>query len=90
MEANKEIQILAGDLVLGESTRQHQELILISEKGEWRESPLTGVAIRTELQNETTGAELLTRIKKEFERDGMSVLQIKAKGQSITTEAIYE
>lgn len=90
LNSNKDPKIMNGDFAYGESTRQHQELILISEKGEWRENPLTGVGIRTELQNETTGSELLTAIKREFEKDGMTVLQIKAKGGNITTEAIYE
>lgn len=90
LEANTEPVIKEGDFVAGESTRQHQKLLLIAEKGEWRESPLTGIGLRTELMNETTGIELLTTIKKEFEKDGMSVLQIKSKEGNITAEAIYE
>lgn len=82
--------IVNGDFVNIESTRQHQKLLLVSEKGEWRESPLVGVAIRTELLNENTGNDLIQKIKREFEQDGMTVLQIKGQGDKIQTEAIYE
>jgi hypothetical protein len=34
-----------GDFVLIEGDEQHQELLLLTSQGEWRQSPLTGVGL---------------------------------------------
>lgn len=78
-----------GDLVAGESTRQHQKILLLTHKGELRESPLRGVGLRDFINEEDNGG-LRIEIKREFESDGMAVKSIKARDAKINVEALYE
>lgn len=78
-----------GDFVTGESTRQHQPLLLLIEKGELKEFPTRGVGIATWLNDHTTG-NLNGAIKKEFELDGMKVLKVSGLGENFNVEAVYE
>lgn len=39
---DKDLVVAKGDFTVGESEEQHIELILLSTKGSWRQSPLTG------------------------------------------------
>ena len=65
----------AGQLVYGESTLQNQKLLLASNKGDFKESPTACVGIGLWLKdNDAEG--LPGEIKKEFERDGMTVNSI--------------
>ncbi|MBL7779926.1 MAG: hypothetical protein JNM22_01830 [Saprospiraceae bacterium] len=78
-----------GDFVTGESTRQHQQLLLLVEKGELKEFPSRGVGIASWLLDDATG-NLNGQIKREYEADGMKVLKIAGSGQTFNVEAIYE
>ncbi len=88
LDDNFDILIENGDLVLGECTRQNQVLLLYAEKGEIREFPTRGIGIRSWILDEQSG-DLNSAIKREFEADGMTVLQVKTQGDTITTEAVY-
>lgn len=65
-----------GELVLGDATNQNQKLILISNKGEWKEFPELGVGIEQMLSNENYN-EVLIDAKKNLEYDGMEVKNIR-------------
>lgn len=71
-----------GDFLLGDPTYQNQELLLLSQKGEWKENPTIGVGISNYLLDEGK-ADLLRDIRIEFNRDGMKVEKISmdAKGK---------
>lgn len=84
-----DLAFAAGDFVAGESTRQHQQLLLLIEKGELKEFPTRGVGISTWLNDHTTG-NLNGLIKREFELDGMKVLKVSGLGESFNVEAVYE
>lgn len=77
-----------GDLVIGESTRQHQQLLLLSEKGEIREYPTRGVGLRSWILDDAMGS-LNGEIKKQFELDGMKVQGVKLSGTTLEIEATY-
>jgi hypothetical protein len=64
-----------GDFVLGESTTQHQQLLIMTTKGAWKENPLVGVGAMQYLENEDN-AGLLNEIRKQFTTDGMTVTKI--------------
>lgn len=66
-----------GDFAIGESTQQHQEDLLMSEKGEWLSDLTAGVGIRSMLLNDSEPDELKVEIQVEFERDGMDVNSLK-------------
>lgn len=65
-----------GELVIGNATNQNQKLILISNKGEWKEFPELGVGIEQMLSNENYN-EVLIEAKKNLEYDGMEVKNIR-------------
>lgn len=71
-----DFQIENGDFVIGDATLQHQQDILISHKGEYKESPELGIGILTEVNNENPRA-ILAQIKRNFEYDGMTVKTLK-------------
>lgn len=78
-----------GDFAVGESTGQHQNLLLLSEKGMWRQHPLTGVGIASALLDDSPGA-IKREILKEFELDGMRVKKVRISPQNINVAAEYE
>lgn len=85
-----DLLIEGGDFVVGESTRQHQQLLLVVEKGELREFPLRGVGANTWLNEDSGALNINAEIKREFEADGMKVLQVATVGNTVQTEAYYE
>jgi hypothetical protein len=64
--------IANGDFVVGDSSNQHQEHILIAHKGEYREFPEIGVGI-TDMLNDDEVDHWLIEIKKNLQYDGMQV-----------------
>jgi hypothetical protein len=89
LDNSLDLLIQDGDLVSGEATRQHQTLLLLTEKGENREFPTRGVGIR-QWQNDDVPGNLLGQIKREFEADGMTVLQVSGNGTQVQVEGEYE
>lgn len=85
-----DVLIANGDFVAGESTRQHQSLLLLIEKGELREFPLRGVGLRSWLLDDQVG-DLNAAIKREFEADGQTVSLVKTLANgNIQVEGVYE
>lgn len=73
-----------GDFVVGDTTRQHQGLLFISQPGEWRQYPLVGVGAKDFL-NDDRVAEMATEIQKQFEADGMVVTKVTVKEEGQTS-----
>lgn len=65
-----------GELITGDATNQNQQLILIANKGEWKEFPELGVGIVEMLSNENYN-EIMIEAKKNLEYDGMEVNNIR-------------
>lgn len=90
LDASFDLLIQNGDFVIDESTRQHQQLLILTEKGENREFPTRGVGISNWLNDDTPSGDLNAAIKKEFIADGMKIIAITNVGYTINTEAVYE
>lgn len=88
LDADFNWQVKDGDFVVGESTQQHQHLLLITQPGEIRQSPLTGVGLADFLESEDPGI-LKQTIQKQFELDGMSIRRLVI-GDIIEVEASYD
>ncbi|MBN8834561.1 MAG: hypothetical protein ABS68_00295 [Niastella sp. SCN 39-18] len=71
-----DLLFIAGDFAAGNSDVQHQVLLLLTDKGDWKEAPTVGVGIDLWLKD-NDGDGLLGEIKKEFERDGLTVKNIE-------------
>lgn len=87
---NEDLEIKAGDLVLAESTEQHQKHILLANKGEYKQFPELGVGIMNMLAGEDATA-FLIEAKRNFEYDRMRVKEIKfTDDNTLEVEAGYE
>lgn len=78
-----------GDFAFAECTKMHQKDLLLSEKGEWKESPGVGVGLFSFL-DEDSSYDMLRAINMEFSKDGMKVREVKVEQNGITTDAYYE
>ena len=89
LDTSYDLSIDGGDFVIGESTSQHQQILLLSEKGEIRQYPRTGIGLNSFL-NDESGSDLYAEIQKQFEADGMIIktLSITEDGQ-VKVDAQY-
>jgi hypothetical protein len=87
--ATNDLAIENGDLVLTESSLQHQADIINAEKGWWHHSPALGVGLQSYLNESGTAPGLVASIRQELERDGMSVQSVAIDFDGITINATY-
>lgn len=88
---NNDLLIEDGDLVVNETTYQHQKHLLLAEKGDYKQHPKTGVASKKYLERESPD-EYARAIRQEFVADGMNVKTLKILENlelSIDAEYIY-
>lgn len=90
LDSNYDLLVENGDWAVGESTRQHQALILLCEPGANREFPTRGIGLAGRLLEDQGYGALVADIKREFEADGMKVELVKVSGGNIQVEGQYE
>ena len=89
LDDNFEPVIKDGDLLVGESSYQHQKHLLIAEKSDYKNYPTTGVASKRYLERESPD-DYARAIRQEFFADGMSVKSLKiADNLELTIDAQY-
>lgn len=89
LDENFDVKIEGGDIVTGPATNQHQKLLLVSEKGQWRMHPFVGVGIFSAINDDEQGA-LNAEIRKQFELDGMFCKHIKVDSEGrLIIDAAY-
>jgi hypothetical protein len=77
-----------GEIVRGESTQQHKLLLTVCAKGEFKESPTVCIGAYGFLKdNDVTG--FLGEVKKEYERDGMTVTTLQFTDGILKDDAYY-
>lgn len=84
-----DLKIENGDFAAGDATQDNQRLLLLAEKGELKHAPLTGVGLRSYLNDDGT-REMLREIRRQFVRDGMSVQSLNYVGGKLQFEATYD
>jgi hypothetical protein len=82
-----DLQIVAGDFKVGDSNTQHQQLILLAAKGDFKLSPLLGVDVFKHLHDHSNTLARDARV--EFIKDGMQVRAINNVNGKITVDANY-
>lgn len=89
LDDNFDLLIVDGDLVVGESSAQHQRILLLADKGEFKDVPMRGVGARRYLEDHTPD-NLAREIRTEFAADGMTVNKIQiASDLTIQVDANY-
>lgn len=84
---NKDLTIKDGDFVIGDSKEQDAELILLSHQGDWKQSPLTGVNLRNDINSNLNVNSIARKIKIQLQNDGIYNINIELKdGQIILTD----
>ena len=84
-----ELKVINGDLAVEENLNQAQQLLLGTNKGEWKQNPTMGVGVVNYL--ETASVNQLSReIREQFSRDGMRVNSVKIIGTKLDVEAEWK
>ena len=66
-----------GDLVLGASEEQEISLILRTNQGDWRQSPLTGFGVGKRTRNEVNRSEFERELDTQLRLDGFDDTQVR-------------
>lgn len=86
-----DLSVRRGDFVVDESTLQHQKMLLLAEKGEYKQNPLTGVGMVNYINNDANIVEYRHAVQDEFEADGMTVLEMNVHDyENVDIEADYK
>lgn len=72
LDEQDDLLIENGDFVLGDTDQQNQKLIVIANKGEWKEFPEVGVGIQ-EMLSDDDPTDVLIETKRQLEYDGMQI-----------------
>lgn len=75
-----DIDLSTGDISFVESTRMHQEDILLANKGEYADG-LLGVGIVDVLLDDADRLTIEHEIQQQFERDGMTIYKMDLKNK---------
>lgn len=90
LDDNGDLLMQGGDLLVAESTLQHQRDLLLASKGDFRQFPLIGVGVERELLNDIGPTDLRVMIQREFERDGMLISRLFITGElQVDVQASY-
>jgi hypothetical protein len=91
LDADFDLAVEGGDLVVGESSLQHQQLLLFLFPGELRQFPAVGVGVRDYLLDGQLAGAVNSAVKRSYEADGMKVRRIaRAANGALKIDAIYE
>jgi hypothetical protein len=89
-DSTGDLIIANNDLVIGTSDVQHQNDLLLTEKGSIKQFPDAGVGAASFLESED-GAGLLREIGLQFTGDGMDVKELSLTAQGIiNVNAVYK
>lgn len=86
LDKNQDLDIRKGDFVLADATVQNQHIIIVAQKGEFKEHPEICVGIDNALKSEHPQKVLLT-IKRNLTYDGQKVenVELQKDGKIIVT-----
>jgi len=81
LDTDFDLLVKDGDFAIAESTRQHQQCLIIAEPGYYKQNPAMGAAAYSFTNDDETLENLKKAIQKTFEADGMSIEHIKVNTQ---------
>lgn len=77
-----------GDINTGVSDDQHKRLLLMSEKGAYKEFPATCVGAASFLEDESSDA-LIREVRLQFVADGQTVKSVKYEDGKLKVDSFY-
>jgi len=86
---NNDLMVKDGDLAIGISDTQHVNLLLSTNKGDWKQTPTAGVGITNYLETHNDGS-LSREIQTQLSADGAKISRIAVKLPNIEIESDYE
>lgn len=75
LDTTGDVEIKGNDLVVGFSDFQHQEHIIVSQKGQLKHAEDAGAGIENYV-NDSEVEEMIAEVTNEFDKDGMEVSRI--------------
>ena len=88
IDTDGELLIQNGDLVIGRSDDIHKDVLLVSDKGAFKENPEVGVGLQQFLQGESSD-DLLAEIRKQFTADGITIDRLLDANGNFSLDAHY-
>jgi hypothetical protein len=85
---NYDLTIKDGDFVVGESTAQHKQHLIVSYPGEFRQYPIVGVGIGKYLNGENLEG-LSAELRRQFELDGLNIDSLSVTNGILTEQSSY-
>jgi hypothetical protein len=88
LDSNGDLAISSsGDFSIIESTAQHQQHLILTGQGEWKQNPLVGVDAESYIDDEGSG-NLIREIAKAFLADGMNFTNLTPNPNSATDSSV--
>lgn len=89
LKEDLDLKVVNGRLSIGDITYQNQKILILGDKGEFKDAPMRGVGAQRYLEDSSPDA-LAREIRTEFTIDGMKVdaIKIGASGK-IEIDAYY-
>lgn len=90
LDAGYDLAFEAGDFTIKESTPEHQQQLILNNKGDFKQNPTIAVGALNYLDDENF-QELIRNISIEFTRDGMDVISVQLSPVGvINSDAFYQ
>lgn len=89
LSSQSDLAVSAGDFAQGDCLKQSQMLLLLTNKGEWKQHPVAGVGAGNYLETASTAA-LSREIREQFSRDGMQVSSVLIRDNQLYIEAVWK
>jgi hypothetical protein len=90
LDAGFDLVLEDGDFLLTESTAEHQQQLIVNNKGDFKQNPTICVGALNYMDDENF-QELVRNISIEFTRDGMDVISVQLSPVGIiNSDAFYQ
>lgn len=86
IDTDNDLLFFDGTLQIGVTKEQETKLILISVPGNWKESPLLGVDLYSEIHTAGGTGALKSRIRKQLKADGKTISNIRFDSNELILE----
>lgn len=89
-DSTGDMAIEGGDLVVGDSTNQHIEDLVICRKGWYHFDPMIGVGLVDYVNDDIVEYEFVRNLRLELEADGVSIQKLSFDNSKVSVEATYK